>query len=84
MEIENPSLSEAAPLPSEYDVSGNVIIIYPDSSDFGYQEIMAESVQEIRSTLSDSDPLTNSVFVRYSLSCTLIICLVFLVFNHKR
>lgn len=66
------------------DVSGNVVVIYRDDTDYSTTRVLSESIQQIQADLSDSDALTNSVFVRYSLSCTLIVCLVILVFNHKR
>lgn len=68
----------------EFDVSGNTYIINFSYSDLSAQNRITESIQEIQAYLTDSDNLTNSVFIRYSLSCTLLICLVFLVFNHKR
>lgn len=70
--------------PVIFDVSGNTYYISVSNPDLLTQDRVTESLQAIQADLADSDSLTNAVFVRYSLSCTLIICLVFLVFNHKR
>ena len=67
-----------------FDVSGNTYYISVSDPDIFTQTRITESLQEIQSNLNDSDSLTNDVFVRYSLACTLIICLCVLVFNHKR
>ena len=66
------------------DVSGNNIIINYVSPDPTAQEQLSETLLQVRQDLLDSDQLTNSVFVRYSLSCTMIIVLAFMLFNHKR
>ena len=84
MENTDNVLYPESPISPQYDISGNVLIIHPDSTDLMYQETITQSVQQIQTDLSNSDPLTNDVFIRYSLACTLILCLVFLVFNHKR
>lgn len=80
--IEDISSNESYPL--EFDVSGNTYFITFSNPDVLAQDRVTESIQALQADLHDSDSLTNAVFVRYSLSCTLIICLVFLVFNHKR
>ena len=66
------------------DVSGNSIIINYVSPDPSTQREVSETLLQVRQDLLDSDQLTNSVFVRYSLSCTMIIVLAFMLFNHKR
>lgn len=68
----------------DFDVSGNTYYISVSNPDILTQTRVTESLQEIQNNLNNSDSLTNDVFVRYSLACTLIICLCVLVFNHKR
>ena len=83
IELSDPIYPEESS-PIEFDVSGNTYIISVSNPDLFTQTRVTESLQEIQNNLNDSDNLTNDVFVRYSLACTLIICLCVLVFNHKR
>lgn len=83
VELSDPIYPEESS-PIEFDVSGNTYIISVSNPDLFTQTRVTESLQEIQNNLNDSDNLTNDVFVRYSLACTLIICLCVLVFNHKR
>lgn len=66
------------------DVSGNNIVLYNVASADPSQGQISETLLQVHQDLLDSDQLTNSVFVRYSLSCTMIIVLAFMLFNHKR
>lgn len=66
------------------DVSGNNIILYNVAPADPSQGQISETLLQVRQDILDSDQLTNSVFVRYSLSCTMIIVLAFMLFNHKR
>lgn len=70
--------------PDYFDVSGNVLVYIPNGTSLLTQEQFTESISQVRSDLSDSDSLTNSVFTRYSIICTLVICFCLVVFNHRR
>lgn len=70
--------------PDYVDVSGNILVYLPDGASLLTQEQFTESISQVRQDLSDSDSLTNSVFTKYSLVCTLLICFCIVVLNNKK
>ena len=48
MENTDNVLYPESPISPQYDISGNVLIIHPDSTDLMYQETITQSVQQIQ------------------------------------